>query len=99
MLTRLIAISIPVCLALVFSLRALMKKRSLGSLVQLIGAVCLVIVVLAHMAEAFHLFPQMGWGFPNSPGHYLDLSSAIIGISLFTFGCVLRCCARQKKAY
>jgi hypothetical protein len=38
---------------------------------QLLGAVCLVIVVLTHIAEVFQIFPTMGWGLPNSAGHYL----------------------------
>ena len=43
------------------------------------GVICLTIVVLTHVAERFHLLAIMGWGLPNSPGHYLDLTSAILG--------------------
>jgi hypothetical protein len=39
----------------------------------LFGSVCHMIVVPTHVAEAFHIFPAMGWGTPNSAGHYLDL--------------------------
>jgi hypothetical protein len=53
---------------------------------QLLGSFCLVMVVLAHVAEAFHLLPAMGWGLPNTPGHYLDLCSAIIGLILLPLG-------------
>ena len=38
---------------------------------QLLGAVCLVIVVLTHIAEVFQIFPTMGWGLPNSAGTIL----------------------------
>jgi hypothetical protein len=55
-------------------------------LLQLLGAVCLVIVVLTHVAEAFQIFPTMGWGLPNSAGHYLDLVSAILGFTLVPLG-------------
>jgi hypothetical protein len=49
----------------------------------LLGAViCLIVVVLTHVAERFHILPAMGWGLPNSPGHYLDLTSAVLGIAL-----------------
>lgn len=48
----------------------------------LAGAICLTLVVLTHVAEHFHLVPIMGWGLPDSPGHYLDLISAILGIVL-----------------
>jgi hypothetical protein len=30
--------------------------------------------VFTHIAEKLHLFPGVGWGLPDSPGHYLDLS-------------------------
>jgi hypothetical protein len=49
-----------------------------------------LIVVLTHVAERFHLFPSMGWGLPDSPGHYLDLFSAIGGVALLLAAFVLR---------
>ncbi len=48
----------------------------------LIGCGCLLVVVFAHVAERFDIFPFMGWGLPDSPGHYLDLFSAIAGVAL-----------------
>jgi hypothetical protein len=47
---------------------------------------CLIIVVLTHVAEAFHIFTAMGWGLPNSAGHYLDLFSAILAATLLPLG-------------
>jgi hypothetical protein len=38
----------------------------------------LLVVVLTHVAEALHLFPAMGWGEPDSAGHYVDLASAVL---------------------
>jgi hypothetical protein len=55
-------------------------------LLQFIGAGGLVVVVLTHVAETLELFPGMGWGLPNSPGHYLDLVSAILGCTLLALG-------------
>jgi hypothetical protein len=46
----------------------------------------LMAVVLAHIAEAFRLFPGMGWGQPDSAGHYLDLFGAALGLILFPLG-------------
>ena len=66
------------------------RKRTLGATLQLIGAVLLIIVVLTHVAETFDLLPQMGWGRPNTPGHYLDLASAIGGVALLVTGFCLR---------
>jgi hypothetical protein len=64
------------------------RERSGWRSVQLFGSVCLVAVVLAHVAEAFDLLPGMGWGLADSPGHYLDLCSAIIGLILLPLGYV-----------
>ena len=47
-----------------------------------VGIAFLIVVVLTHVAERWHFFPEMGWGLPNSPGHYLDLASAILGVGL-----------------
>jgi hypothetical protein len=44
------------------------KGRTVWRFLQLFGAVCLVVVVLTHIAEAFHLFPEMGWGRRDSAG-------------------------------
>ncbi len=57
----------------------------------LIGCGCLLVVVFAHVAERFDIFPFMGWGLPDSPGHYLDLISAIAGVALLLGGLAARC--------
>jgi hypothetical protein len=75
------------------------NKGSIVALVlQLFGAGCLVVVVLTHVFEARHLFPWMGWGLKHSAGHYLDLSSAIIGLALFPTGCLLRVLPASSRA-
>ena len=43
-------------------------------------------VVLTHLCEALGLFPWMHWGLEDSFGHYLDLSSAVLGLTLFPIG-------------
>jgi len=47
-------------------------------------------MVLTHVAEHFHIWTSMGWGLPHSPGHYLDLVSAIAGIGLLLGAAFLR---------
>jgi hypothetical protein len=64
---------------------------------QLFGSACLVIVVLTHVAEAFHLFPAMGWGQPDSAGHYVDLVSAILGCILLPLGIVGNVLMRHRN--
>ncbi len=45
-----------------------------------------MLAVLIHVAETTALFPWMGWGLPNSVGHYLDFWSAVFGLMLFPIG-------------
>jgi hypothetical protein len=41
------------------SLVLFFRAKTVSCLMQLLGAVCLVLVVLAHVSEALHLFPWM----------------------------------------
>jgi succinate dehydrogenase/fumarate reductase cytochrome b subunit len=66
-----------------------LKGKTFGSFLQLVGAVCLVIVVLTHFCEGLHLFCWMGWGDEHTIGHYLNLVSAVLGLTLFPFGYLL----------
>ncbi len=54
----------------------------MSKLLALAGCGCLAIVALTHLAEHWRLLQSMGWGLPNSAGHYLDLASAIAGPAL-----------------
>lgn len=49
-----------------------------------------MVVVFTHIGEALHLLPFMGWGREHSVGHYLDLASAAIGVTLFPVGYLLQ---------
>jgi len=66
------------------------KRHKLVRLLLLAGCGCLIVMLLTHVAEALHLLPGMGWGLPNSPGHYLDLFSAIAGVVLLLAAGVVR---------
>jgi hypothetical protein len=65
------------------------KGKTLYFLLQLFGAGCLVLVPVTHVFEALHLFPSMQWGMEHSPGHYLDLCCAALGLILFPIGYLL----------
>jgi hypothetical protein len=39
-----------------------MNKPRAASVLLLLGSVCLIVVMLTHVAEALHIFPSMGWG-------------------------------------
>lgn len=74
---------VPTVLLMVGSTVVFLRRRDLWSGFQLFGSTCLVIVVLTHVCEALGWLRAMGWGQPDSVGHYLDLSSAVVGVTLF----------------
>lgn len=86
-----------VAIIAVLSTIRLVRQPTLASVLQLLGSLFLVIMVLTHIAEAFSLVPQMGWGKPNTTGHYLDLVSAIGGLVLFVAGVSLRAFGTGSK--
>jgi hypothetical protein len=65
------------------------RAKTVSCFLQLLGAACLVMVVLTHVSEALHLFPWMHWGLEHSAGHYLDFWSAVLGLTLFPVGYLL----------
>ncbi|HEV8636953.1 MAG TPA: hypothetical protein VG370_22260 [Chloroflexota bacterium] len=87
LLTALVA-SVPVGLLFAWSLVSFLRTKTVWRVLQLLGAGCLVVVVLTHVSEALRLFPSMQWGSPTSVGHYLDLSSAVLGLALVAVGYV-----------
>ena len=66
-----------------------LRGKSGYALPQLVGAACLMIVVLTHVCEALHLFPWIHWGSEHSIGRYLDFCSAVLGLTLFPIGYLL----------
>jgi hypothetical protein len=55
-------LSVPACTLFAGAAVLSFRSRSVPSLLQLLGAGCLIVVVLTHDAEALDLFPGMGWG-------------------------------------
>jgi hypothetical protein len=82
----LLAIGIPACMLFSGSAILFSRRKTFASFLQLLGAGCLIVVVGTHVAEALRLFPWMNWGFPHSVGHYVDLASAVLGVTLFPLG-------------
>lgn len=79
----------PACLLLSGSIILFFRRKTLGVLMQLVGAGCMVVVVLTHICEALHLFPGMQWGLEHSAGHYIDLVGAVLALTLFPAGYLL----------
>jgi hypothetical protein len=77
------------------SITSLVKEKSARAVIQSLGAAFLMVVVFAHICEALGFFPSMHWGVPHSAGHDLDFWSAVLGVSLFLVGYLLR--ARTKR--
>ena len=87
---------IPTSMLFVGSMVLFLRAKRVWTLLQLVGAAGFLIVVFTHICEALHLFPSMGWGFEHSAGHYLDLVSAIIGLTMFPLGYL---CASFRSAH
>jgi len=81
---------LPVGMLLCGSAVLFFRGNSGRSFLQLLGAACLMLVVLTHVSEALHLFPWMHWGAEHSIGHYLDFWSAVVGLTLFPLGYLLQ---------
>jgi hypothetical protein len=88
---------VPACLLLVGSAVLFSKVRTVPTFLQLVGAVCLTVVVLTHICEVFDLVPWMQWGLPNSAGHYLVFLSAVLGLALFSIGYLWHAIAPIKR--
>ncbi len=72
------------------------RGKTVCSLLQLLGAGCLVVVVLTHVCEALHLFPWMHWGLGQGVGHYLDFWSAVVGLTLFPVGYLFHALTKRQ---
>lgn len=86
MLYKLILIGISVCIAFGASIASYAAEKTAMALTQLVGAAFLLVVIFAHVCEGFGFIPSVGWGRPNTPGHYIDLVSAIAGVILMSIG-------------
>ena len=97
MKAALVAIGALVALLVAVSARRVIRESTSAAILQLSGAGLLLVMVLTHFAEALSVLPQMGWGRPNTPGHYLDLVSAVAGIVLVVAGIALRVIGTARK--
>jgi hypothetical protein len=87
---------VPACVLFSGSIVLFLKRKTVGSFLQLFGAGCLVVVVLTHVFEALHLFPWKRWGFEDSVGHYLTFWSAALGLTLFPVGYLLHALTTRR---
>jgi hypothetical protein len=88
---------LPVSMLFSGSVVLILREKTASSFLQLVGAGCLVLVVLTHVSEALHLFPWMHWGLEHSVGHYLDFWSAAAGLTFFPIGYLLHVRAKPPR--
>ena len=92
-LLKALVASLPATALLFWSVAVFFRGRTVWSAVQLLGAGCLLMVVITHICEALQLLPWMHWGDEHSVGHYLDLSSAVLGVTIPPIGYL---CQRRR---
>jgi hypothetical protein len=95
-LVRAVVALVPVCMLFAGAVFFFVTEKSAGSLLQLVGAGCLLAVILTHIFEALRLFPWMQWGVEHSVGHYLDFWSAVLGLTLFPAGYLLQALTKRR---
>jgi hypothetical protein len=94
-LSKILILFVAAAVLLIRTASFVLHQPSAARVLQLCVSVALMIVVLTHVAEALSLFTFMGWGRPNSMGHYLDLLSLALGIVFLLVGHLM---ARRQKA-
>ena len=94
LLTGLVAL-VPACMLFAGAIALFFRGKTVWSFLQLLGAGCLLVVVLTHVCEALHLLPWMHWGEDHSVGHYLNLVSAVLGLTLFPSGYLVYVLAKR----
>ncbi len=62
------------------------RRRSLAMTLTLVGSACFVLVAATHVFESLHLLTSAGWGQPQSVGHYIDLTVAVLGLASLLAG-------------
>src|SRR5262249_7694100 len=89
---------VPACMLFSGSIVQFLRERTPALFFQFLGAACLMLVVLTHVAEAFQWVPWMHWGDDQSIGHYVDVASGVLGIALFPLGYLLHALSCSKLA-
>jgi hypothetical protein len=89
---------VPVSLLLYGSAVLFRTTQSMWVSWQLIGSAFLVIVALTDICEALSIVDWMRWGQENSIGHYIDLGSAMLGLTLFPTGYCFHALTTRKAA-
>lgn len=99
MLPRLVISGTVVCVVFGASARGFAREKTALAMTQLVGAGFLLVVIFAHVCEAFGFIPSLGWGRPSTVGHYIDFVSADAGIILLAVGYFGRWIIRRRISH
>jgi hypothetical protein len=88
---------VPACALLAGALVLFFKGKTVCTFLQVVGAGCLVVIVVTHICEALHLFPSMGWGQTNSVGHYVSVCAAVLALTLFPAGYLIHAITKRRS--
>ena len=75
---------------LAVSVARLLAGRSPASTLQALGLISFAIVASTHVFEAFAVLPALGWGRPDSVGHFIALTATLLGVVLVAASFLLR---------
>lgn len=89
-LVKALIVLVPAEAVLAWSVASWSGRPTRGATVQLLGAAGVTLVAVAHICEAVGFLPWFGWGAERSVGHYLDLTSALVGVTCLPVGYLLR---------
>ncbi len=85
---------VPACMLFSGSVVLFFRGKSVSTSLQLLGAGCLVVVVLTHLCEALHLFPWTHFRLEHGLGYYVNFGSAVLGLTLFPMGYLVHALAK-----
>lgn len=95
--TKAMIVLLPVSILFSGALLTFVRRIATSSFLQLLGAGCLLMVAFAHLCEGLHWFSWMQWGMEHSAGHYLDLITAVLGLTLFPVGYLFHALSKVKR--
>ena len=79
--------AVPALLVFAGSAVLFSKTRAAPALLQLLGAGCLLVVVLAHICEMLDLIPWMRWGLPIVSGTILISQAPLLALRCSRSAC------------
>jgi hypothetical protein len=89
-LLKALLVLMPTLVLLAGAILVFLRERDTPCLLQLLGVASFALVVLADICEGLNIFPAMRWGEEQSAGHYIDISSAVLALTLFPIGYLLQ---------